>query len=70
MSNLPDDVNEYTVGAPWNEETKLASITVILSLDVEVGSDFSDDDLISEVRSELHRALINTDFDIEDIIIE
>lgn len=70
MNNLPDGVNENTSNAPWNEELKTVQIVAILTLEVDSPKNVSDVTLIQEAKDELSRALYNTDFNIEEILIE
>ena len=67
-SNLPDGVNENTVGAPWNEpELKRMDITVILFTSIDVPLDQDEQEIRNEVRDQINRGLRFSDtyFDIE-----
>lgn len=52
------------------EELKTVDITVMLTMSTEVPIDQNMDELEQEVRDQVFIALNDTDFDIEEILIE
>lgn len=73
MSNLPLGVSETTPDAPWNEEFKTIIVTAFVTQDVTVPIDYDDlqiEELRMEANTELERALVHTDFIVEEVICE